>query len=159
MPSTLRAGTARTRRTIGDDLPVCMTNTSSAINQIDLVRNPPIQRVSASRLVARPVRSAAMPKASRQRQDKTMVGPGRLELPTPRLSSVCSNQLSYGPIRVEHTHSVAAIQPPGVNQVANSASKKRQRGPYLVKKEKRRRRFAPYRRDRSLRGVCVAIVT
>ncbi len=28
-----------------------------------------------------------------------MVGPGRLELPTPRLSSVCSNQLSYGPIR------------------------------------------------------------
>ena len=30
-----------------------------------------------------------------------MVGPGRLELPTPRLSSVCSNQLSYGPIRVE----------------------------------------------------------
>ncbi len=26
-----------------------------------------------------------------------MVGPGRLELPTPRLSSVCSNQLSYGP--------------------------------------------------------------
>ena len=77
-----------------------------------------------------------------------MVGPGRLELPTPRLSSVCSNQLSYGPIRVEHTHSVAAIQPPGVNQVANSASKKRQRGPYLVKKEKRRRRFAPYRQNR-----------
>ena len=31
-----------------------------------------------------------------------MVGPGRLELPTPRLSSVCSNQLSYGPIRMEH---------------------------------------------------------
>ena len=28
-----------------------------------------------------------------------MVGPGRLELPTSRLSSVCSNQLSYGPIR------------------------------------------------------------
>lgn len=27
-----------------------------------------------------------------------MVGPGRLELPTTRLSSVCSNQLSYGPI-------------------------------------------------------------
>jgi len=27
-----------------------------------------------------------------------MVGPGRLELPTPRLSSVCSNQLSYGPL-------------------------------------------------------------
>jgi hypothetical protein len=26
-----------------------------------------------------------------------VVGPGRFELPTPRLSSVCSNQLSYGP--------------------------------------------------------------
>ena len=32
---------------------------------------------------------------------KQMVGPGRLELPTPRLSSVCSNQLSYGPILVK----------------------------------------------------------
>jgi hypothetical protein len=28
-----------------------------------------------------------------------MVGLGRLELPTPRLSSVCSNQLSYRPAR------------------------------------------------------------
>ena len=28
---------------------------------------------------------------------RTLVGPGRFELPTPRLSSVCSNQLSYGP--------------------------------------------------------------
>ena len=27
-----------------------------------------------------------------------MVGPGGLEPPTPRLSSVCSNQLSYEPI-------------------------------------------------------------
>ena len=29
--------------------------------------------------------------------EQTLVGPGRFELPTPRLSSVCSNQLSYGP--------------------------------------------------------------
>jgi hypothetical protein len=29
-----------------------------------------------------------------------MVGPGGLEPPTPRLSSVCSNQLSYGPVLV-----------------------------------------------------------
>ena len=28
-----------------------------------------------------------------------MVGPGRLELPTSRLSGVRSNRLSYGPIR------------------------------------------------------------
>ncbi len=32
---------------------------------------------------------------------KGMVGLGRLELPTPRLSSVCSNQLSYRPILVK----------------------------------------------------------
>src|SRR5689334_595951 len=31
-----------------------------------------------------------------------VVGPGRLELPTPRLSSVCSNQLSYGPSPAAH---------------------------------------------------------
>ena len=35
-----------------------------------------------------------------RRAPSKMVGPGRLELPTPRLSSVCSNQLSYGPIQV-----------------------------------------------------------
>ena len=34
-----------------------------------------------------------------------MVGLGRLELPTPRLSSVCSNQLSYGPILVKPVQS------------------------------------------------------
>ena len=31
-----------------------------------------------------------------------MVGPGRLELPTSRLSGVRSNHLSYGPITVKH---------------------------------------------------------
>ena len=31
-------------------------------------------------------------------QRQIVVGPGRLELPTPRLSSVCSNRLSYGHI-------------------------------------------------------------
>ena len=36
-----------------------------------------------------------------------MVGPGRLELPTPRLSSVCSNQLSYGPISLRRRQSQA----------------------------------------------------
>src|SRR3546814_6367875 len=40
-----------------------------------------------------------------------MVGPGRLELPTPRLSSVCSNQLSYGPISM-HRHSTQGQRPP-----------------------------------------------
>ena len=47
-----------------------------------------------------------------------MVGPGRLELPTPRLSSVCSNQLSYGPIRVEQHCSINPVKAtkPGQDQ-------------------------------------------
>ena len=42
-----------------------------------------------------------------------MVGPGRLELPTPRLSSVCSNRLSYGPgyIRPHSTTSQKGQKP------------------------------------------------
>ena len=43
---------------------------------------------------ARPERSGKAATASGQR----MVGPGRLELPTSRLSGVRSNHLSYGPI-------------------------------------------------------------
>ena len=43
--------------------------------------------------------STAIPSSQTIIHIKQMVGPGRLELPTPRLSSVCSNQLSYGPIR------------------------------------------------------------
>ncbi len=81
------------------------------------------QEQSSTSPMGRPVRSAAA--KPRQRQDKTMVGPGRLELPTPRLSSVCSNRLSYGPIRVGTT-------------------RKNQRGPCLCEKEKRRRRYSPY---------------
>ena len=33
-----------------------------------------------------------------------MVGPDRFELSTPRLSSVCSNQLSYGPAPAAVAH-------------------------------------------------------
>ena len=32
-------------------------------------------------------------------KEKSVVGPGRLELPTSRLSGVCSNQLSYRPLK------------------------------------------------------------
>ena len=149
--------------------------------------NSPIQDDSPSRLVARPVRSAAIVR-SRQRQDKTnggaerdrtadpllakqvlsqlsyspiqldhpslinqarqqfastnslnpvhhshmqMVGPGRLELPTPRLSSVCSNQLSYGPIPVPVDAAFV-----------------------FLKKEKRGRRTSPYHPSaKHFRGV------
>jgi hypothetical protein len=41
------------------------------------------------------LRTAALQSVAYQRR---LVGLGRLELPTPRLSSVCSNQLSYRPV-------------------------------------------------------------
>lgn len=43
------------------------------------------------------------PSTSTRWSKENMVGPGRLELPTPRLSSVCSNRLSYGPDLRVHT--------------------------------------------------------
>ena len=62
---------------------------------------------------------------------KRMVGPGRLELPTPRLSSVCSNQLSYGPISVNRSTRFFVF----------------------MKKEKRGRRSSPYRACKHVYGV------
>ena len=47
------------------------------------------------------------------RVDVLMVGLTRFELVTPRLSSVCSNQLSYRPQRILISKSEAAIKPPG----------------------------------------------
>ena len=35
---------------------------------------------------------------------RALVGPDRFELSTPRLSSVCSNQLSYGPVPAAVAH-------------------------------------------------------
>ena len=40
-----------------------------------------------------------------------VVGPGRLELPTSRLSGVCSNQLSYRPLK-RHIQAIAAYSRP-----------------------------------------------
>ena len=51
-----------------------------------------------------PARPEHRSKGSITASGPKMVGPGRLELPTPRLSSVCSNQLSYGPIREPVQH-------------------------------------------------------
>ena len=39
------------------------------------------------------------PSFARPRVTQGVVGPGRLELPTSRLSGVCSNQLSYRPLK------------------------------------------------------------
>jgi hypothetical protein len=88
-----------------------------------------------------------------------MVGPGRLELPTPRLSSVCSNQLSYGPISlndasaIRHPYRPEAVA--GLPAPSQSASMSKRHAVrrvsaepmvrYPLKKEKRSRRFSPYR--------------
>ena len=52
--------------------------------------------------------------SSDPRQSRNVVGPGRLELPTLRLSGVRSNHLSYGPIRPLKTVNAPglAIAPP-----------------------------------------------
>ena len=53
-----------------------------------------------------------------QHRDPTqcLVGLGRLELPTPRLSSVCSNQLSYKPgLTVSSIETASNRQPIGVS--------------------------------------------
>ena len=71
-------------------------------------------------------RSTCPPKDPR----KKVVGPGRLELPTSRLSGVCSNQLSYRPLK---------RQVP--DQVRNTRSHRSLcRGCDVIRKEKRRRR-------------------
>jgi hypothetical protein len=40
-----------------------------------------------------------------------MVGPGRLELPTSRLSGVRSNHLSYGPVHAAGPNAASDIRP------------------------------------------------
>ncbi len=65
--------------------------------------------------------------------EETLVGPGRFELPTPRLSSVCSNQLSYGPSPVAIAVTGLAIPSPLSARVSRQAAER-------VKEEKRGRR-------------------
>lgn len=58
-----------------------------------------IARASPGSAISASGNPTANPSSLNPHSQMQMVGPGRLELPTPRLSSVCSNQLSYGPIR------------------------------------------------------------
>ena len=92
-----------------------------------------------------------------------MVGPGRLELPTPRLSSVCSNQLSYGPISVywqTHQNNVSISHPYRTIVRRRSSGALAERSPKgeqrvstnqrfisFLKKEKRGRRHLPYQSE------------
>ena len=99
---------------------------------------------------------------------KQMVGPGRLELPTPRLSSVCSNQLSYGPISLnlkacnqapiqDDSPSPVVRRPRGAPRMPRTCGTARERSQKVLsflKKEKRGRRVPPYRhRPRSMRRI------
>ena len=60
-------------------------------------------------------KATALPTELRPRSSlqRAVVGPDRFELSTPRLSSVCSNQLSYGPspaaVRALDTHSATGL--------------------------------------------------
>ena len=61
----------------------------------------PLFKGRSARAVIRPIR--------RRVPQGSVVGPGRLELPTSRLSGVCSNQLSYRPLK-QHIPSRARRQ-------------------------------------------------
>ena len=63
----------------------------------------------------------------------SMVGPGRLELPTSRLSGVCSNHLSYRPLK-RHVQATHRIQAQTRDRTTTS------NGCGVLRKEKRRRR-------------------
>jgi hypothetical protein len=56
-------------------------------------RCPPSRKALSARP---PSHLSGLPRRSSHRE-RRLVGPDRFELSTPRLSSVCSNQLSYGP--------------------------------------------------------------
>ena len=66
----------------------------------------------------------------------SMVGPGRLELPTSRLSGVCSNHLSYRPLK-RHVQATHRIQPrhaiaPQPQPAAVSCGKRNEDGDVLL---------------------------
>ena len=59
-------------------------------------------------------KATALPTELRPQKSKRMVGPGRLELPTSRLSGVRSNQLSYGPSGSRQRTGLLGRRTPGV---------------------------------------------
>ena len=85
-----------------------------------LERSRPQREPSSDRLPARGV-------------TRSVVGPGRLELPTSRLSGVCSNQLSYRPLK----RSAQRRQTPTLNARSHRSLL---RSAAMSRKEKRRRR-------------------
>jgi hypothetical protein len=113
-------GAPRGRQTIGDALHACeLRSVTVSLNtnrfggaERDRTADPLLAKQVLSQLSYSPISSIArakprfgnfprLPSIPNPHSQMQMVGPGRLELPTPRLSSVCSNQLSYGPILVK----------------------------------------------------------
>src|SRR6185503_11983996 len=76
--------------------------------------------------------SVALPLA--RGSERRLVGPDRFELSTPRLSSVCSNQLSYGPspaavVRKKRTPQLGSQNPR--TDVRGREEKRRRRQPQM----------------------------
>ena len=69
----------------------------------------------------------------------SVVGPGRLELPTSRLSGVCSNQLSYRPLK-RHVPYPSALDRARTRSEHAIAPQPVMCGCGVLRKEKRRRR-------------------
>ena len=89
MLSRSRAGGGGVRRDRTDDLMLA----KHALYQLSY---DPLSLGKSAQLGAVIDPSSARPRVT---QRKSVVGPGRLELPTSRLSGVCSNQLSYRPLK------------------------------------------------------------
>ena len=84
----------------------------------------------------KPARLGACHRPVRPRITRSVVGPGRLELPTSRLSGVCSNHLSYRPLK-RHVQATHRIQPrhaiaPQPRTAAVSCGKRNEDGDVLL---------------------------
>src|SRR6266566_3622450 len=100
-----------------------------------------LSRAPCARLRRRYGAAASSKKACRAEaaEQRRLVGLGRLELPTSRLSSARSNQLSYKPLTLfpEKDRKLARAQPASRRMVSTSAAPG---ACSSAKKEKRRRR-------------------
>ena len=90
----LRVGGARRDRT--DDL---------------MLAKHALYQLSYGPIGSRPSESLVVVDQSARGVTRSVVGPGRLELPTSRLSGVCSNQLSYRPLK-RHIQAIATYSRP-----------------------------------------------
>src|ERR1700756_5586162 len=74
---------------------------------------------------------------------ESVVGPGRLELPTSRLSGVCSNHVSYRPLKRSARRSSLSRTENDAPDARSHCSLDVERLQRLWKEKRRRRRSAP----------------